>query len=287
MTVRAHGVSVRRPMRSFKASAIQMSAGSDTRANLAAAAELVTKAAAAGASLVALPEVFAWRGPQELEPEIAEPIAGRIGTFASELARRLGIWLVAGSILETADDVAAGDRCYNTTALFSPDGTLAATYRKIHLFDVDVEGRIRVRESKTRLAGDSPCCVDTELGRIGLAICYDLRFPELFRGLATAGAEIVVLPSAFTAPTGKAHWHTLVRARAIENQCYVVAPDQFGASSMGFENYGHSLIVDPWGDVMADAGPGGPCVITAELSAPLLARVRSELPALGHRRIGA
>jgi predicted amidohydrolase len=274
-------------MRSFKASAVQMSAGSDKEANLAAAAELVTNAAASGASLVALPEVFAWRGPQEREPEIAEPLAGRIGTFASELARRLGIWLVAGSILETADNGAAGGRCYNTTALFSPDGALAASYRKIHLFDVDVEGRIQVRESKTRLAGDSPCCVDTELGRIGLAICYDLRFPELFRGLAAAGAEIVVLPSAFTAPTGRAHWHTLVRARAIENQCYVIAPDQFGASSMGFENYGHSLIVDPWGDVMADAGPGGPCVITADLSAALLARVRSELPALGHRRLGA
>ena len=244
-----------------------MSAGSDKEANLAAAAELVTNAAASGASLVALPEVFAWRGPQEREPEIAEPLTGRIGTFASELARRLGIWLVAGSILETADERAAGGRCYNTTALFSPDGTLAASYRKIHLFDVDVEGRIQVRESKTRLAGDSPCCVDTELGRIGLAICYDLRFPELFRGLAAAGAEIVVLPSAFTAPTGRAHWHTLVRARAIENQCYVIAPDQFGASSMGFENYGHSLIVDPWGDVMADAGPGGPCVVTADLSA--------------------
>lgn len=274
-------------MRSFKASAIQMSAGSDKEENLAAAAELVTNAAASGASLVALPEVFAWRGPQEREPEIAEPLAGRIGTFASELARRLGIWLVAGSILETADVGAAGGRCYNTTMLFSPDGTLAASYRKIHLFDVDVEGRIQVRESKTRLAGDSPCCVDTGLGRIGLAICYDLRFPELFRGLAAAGAEIVVLPSAFTAPTGRAHWHTLVRARAIENQCYVIAPDQFGASSMGFENYGHSLIVDPWGDVMADAGSGGPCVVTADLSAALLARVRSELPALGHRRLGA
>lgn len=264
-----------------------MSAGSDTEANLVAAGELVSSAAAAGARLVALPEVFAWRGPQDREPEIAEPLSGRIGTFCSELARRHGIWLVAGSILETADTAAAQGRCYNTTALFSPDGTLAASYRKIHLFDVDVEGRITVRESKTRLAGDAPCCVDTELGRIGLAICYDLRFPELFRGLAAAGAEIVVLPSAFTAPTGRAHWHTLIRARAIENQCYFIAPDQFGASAMGFENYGHSLIVDPWGEVMADAGPGGPCVISAELSAALLARVRSELPALDHRRLGA
>jgi len=262
-----------------------MSAGTDKEANLAMAAELVASAAAGGARLVALPEVFAWRGPQDREPEMAEPLAGRIGTFASGLARRLGIWLVAGSILEADDAAAGGGRCYNTTALFSPDGSLAASYRKIHLFDVDVEGRIQVRESKTRLAGDKPCCVDTEIGRIGIAICYDLRFPELFRGLA--GAEIVVLPSAFTAPTGRAHWHTLVRARAIENQCYFIAPNQFGASAMGFENYGHSLIVDPWGEVMADAGPGGPCVISAELSAPLLARVRSELPALDHRRLSS
>jgi predicted amidohydrolase len=273
-------------MRSFKASAVQMSAGPDKEANLAAAAELVTAAAASGARLVALPEVFAWRGPQDREPEVAEPLAGRIGTFAADLARRLNIWLVAGSILEAEDPAAEANRCYNTTALFSPQGTLAASYRKIHLFDVDVEGSIQVRESKTRLAGDNPCCIDTELGRIGIAICYDLRFPELFRGLATAGAELVVLPSAFTAPTGRAHWHTLVRARAIENQCYFIAPNQFGASAMGFENYGHSLIVDPWGDVMADAGPGGPRVVTAELSAALLSRVRSELPALSHRRLG-
>jgi predicted amidohydrolase len=264
-----------------------MSAGPDKEVNLASAGDLVAAAAGGGARLVALPEVFAWRGPQEREPRVAEPLAGRIGTFASGLARRLGIWLVAGSILETDEEAAAAGRCYNTTALFSPQGTLAASYRKIHLFDVDIEGRIQVRESKTRLAGNSPCCVDTELGRIGIAICYDLRFPELFRGLAAAGAEIVVMPSAFTAPTGRAHWHTLVRARAIENQCYVIAPNQFGASAMGFENYGHSLIVDPWGDVMADAGPGGPRVVSAELSDALLSRVRSELPALSHRRLGA
>jgi len=264
-----------------------MSAGLDKEANLSAAGELVAAAAASGARLVALPEVFAWRGPQEREPEMAEPLTGRIGTFASELARRLGIWLVAGSILEAGDEATEANRCYNTTALFAPEGTLAATYRKIHLFDVDVEGRIQVRESKTRLAGNTPCCVDTELGRIGIAICYDLRFPELFRQLAFAGAEVVVMPSAFTAPTGRAHWHTLVRARAIENQCYLIAPNQFGASAMGFENYGHSLIVDPWGEVLADAGPGGPCVVTAELSDTQLARVRRELPALSHRRLGA
>ena len=264
-----------------------MSAGPDKDANLAAAAALVTEAANAGARLVALPEVFAWRGPQELEAEAAEPLGGRVGSFASELAHRLGIWLVAGSVLERPAAATIGSKCYNTAALYDPRGKLVASYRKIHLFDVDVEGRVSVRESRTRMAGDSLCCVATELGTIGLAICYDLRFPELFRGLVDAGAEIVVMPSAFTAVTGRAHWHALVRARAIESQCFLVAPDQHGASAMGFENYGHSLIVDPWGEVLADAGSRGPSVATAELDGGVLARVRRELPALAHRRLGA
>jgi predicted amidohydrolase len=273
-------------MRSFKASAVQMSAGPDKDANLAAAAALVAEAAGAGAELVALPEVFAWRGPQERETAEAEPLDGRVGAFVSDLARRLGIWLVAGSVLERPATAKPGGKCYNTTALYDPRGKLVASYRKIHLFDIDVEGRVSVRESRTRMAGDAVCCVATDLGNIGLAICYDLRFPELFRGLVDAGAEIIVMPSAFTAPTGRAHWHTLVRARAIESQCFLVAPDQHGASAMGFENYGHSLIVDPWGEVLADAGPGGPSVVTAELDGQLLSRVRRELPSLAHRRLG-
>jgi predicted amidohydrolase len=274
-------------MRSFFASAVQMSAGPDKAVNLSAAAELISQAATEGAKLVALPEVFAWRGPQDREPEMAEPLSGQIGTRISELARQFGIWIVAGSILETpAVSETRPDKCLNTSALFAPDGSRVAEYRKIHLFDVDVQGRIQVRESRTRLAGNAPCVVSTDLGRIGLAICYDLRFPELFRALAVDGVDVIVLPSAFTAPTGKAHWHTLVRARAIENQCFVIAPNQCGSSAMGFDNYGHSLIVDPWGEILADAGPDGPSVITAELLAPTLERVRNELPALRHRRLG-
>jgi predicted amidohydrolase len=272
-------------MRSFLASAVQMSAGPDKETNLSEAAALIAQCAEAGAELVALPEVFAWRGPQDREPEIAEPLSGAIGTRMAELARKLGIWIVAGSILEPSEDGTKTNRCYNTTALFGPRGDMLASYRKIHLFDVDVEGRVAVRESRTRAPGATTCVVDTELGRVGLAICYDLRFPELFRALAAEGAEVVVLPSAFTAPTGRAHWHTLVRARAIENQCFVIAPNQFGASALGFENYGHSLIVDPWGEVLADAGPGGPLAITAKLDATTLTRVRAELPALSHRRM--
>ena len=273
-------------MRSFTASAVQMSAGPEKEANLRQASELVSRAAAAGAQLVALPEVFAWRGPQECEPEIAEPLSGPIGTRIGTLARQLGIWIVAGSVLEPLDTPAKSSKCFNTTGLFSPAGELVASYRKIHLFDVDVDGRVQVRESRTREPGDSLCVADTELGRIALAICYELRFPELFRALAARGAEIIVLPSAFTAPTGRAHWHTLVRARAIENQCFVIAPNQAGASAMGFENYGHSLIVDPWGEVLADAGSATSALATATLQAETLARVRRELPALTHRRLG-
>ena len=173
-------------------------------------------------------------------------------------------------MLERPATAGATGKCYNTTALYGPDGKLVASYRKIHLFDVDVEGRVSVRESRTRMAGDALCCVATDLGIVGLAICYDLRFPELFRGLVDAGAEIIVMPSAFTAPTGRAHWHALVRARAIESQCFVVAPDQHGASAMGFENYGHSLIVDPWGEVLADAGPDGPALASATLDGDAL-----------------
>jgi predicted amidohydrolase len=264
-----------------------MSAGPDKDANLALAAALATEAANAGARLVALPEVFAWRGPQEREIDEAEPLGGRVGTFASDLARRLGVWLVAGSVLERPATAHPGSKCYNTTALYDPRGKLVASYRKIHLFDVDVDGRISVRESRTRMAGDTLCCVATDLGNIGLAICYDLRFPELFRGLVDAGAEIIAMPSAFTAPTGRAHWHPLVRARAIESQCFLVAPDQHGTSAMGFENYGHSLIVDPWGEVLADAGPSGPSVVSADLDGDLLSRVRRELPSLAHRRLGS
>jgi len=188
---------------------------------------------------------------------------------------------VAGSLLERSDT----DRCFNTALLFGPDGGLLARYRKIHLFDVEVDATVRTAESRTRQPGDQTACVETDLGVIGLAVCYDLMFPELFRRLASQGAEVVVVPSAFTAPTGAAHWHTLVRARAIENQCYVVAPDQYGPTTHGFDNYGHSVIVDPWGEVLADAGEGSPRVIHAELDGGWLASVRRRLPSLAHRRL--
>lgn len=270
-------------MLSFPAAAVQMKSGPDKPANVAKATALVGEAAARGAQLVALPEVFAWRGPHDRERLEAEPIPGPTTDAMAALARRLGIHLVAGSILETKTD---GELPYNTTTLFGPDGALVALYRKIHLFDVDLPGRVTVRESALRAPGREIVTARTALGTIGLAVCYDLRFPELFRRLAGAGAEIVVMPSAFTRPTGEAHWEPLLRARAIENQCFVVAPNQHGAAAQGFHDYGNSLVVDPWGVVLARGGDEDDAVVSASLDAGVLERVRRELPSLEHRRLG-
>jgi predicted amidohydrolase len=268
-------------MLSFVAAAVQMKSGPDKAANVAEASARIEEAARAGAQLVALPEVFAWRGPHDRERLEAEPVPGPTTDRMAALARRLGIHLVAGSLLEARPDGLP----YNTTTLFSPDGSLLALYRKIHLFDIDLPGRVTIRESDLRAPGSEVVCVATALGRIGLAVCYDLRFPELFRRLADAGAEIVVMPSAFTRPTGLAHWEPLLRARAIENQCFVIAPNQFGAGSAGFSDYGNSLLVDPWGTVLARGGDDEPGVVSATLDADVLERVRRELPSLAHRRL--
>jgi predicted amidohydrolase len=284
-------------MQSFAAAAVQMKSGPDKAANVAEASARIREAAAAGAQLIALPEVFAWRGPHERERLEAETIPGPTTDRMSALAREVAVHLVAGSILETRTQPAhrASDAPiagvaealpFNTTTLFGPDGSLLALYRKIHLFDVDLPGRVTIRESDSRAPGTEVVSVDTALGRIGLAVCYDLRFPELFRSLADAGSEIVVMPSAFTRPTGQAHWEPLLRARAIENQCFVVAPNQFGAGSQGFSNYGNSLLIDPWGVVLARGADDEASVVSARFDADVLERVRRELPSLTHRRLG-
>jgi predicted amidohydrolase len=269
-------------MQTFRAAAVQMKSGPDKAANLAEAEARIGQAVREGAQLVALPEVFLWRGPHDRERFEAEPVPGPTVDRLGALARRLGIHLVAGSLLEARDDA---DLPFNTTTLLGPDGSLLAVYRKIHLFDVDLPGRVTIRESGLRSAGQETVCVETALGRIGLAVCYDLRFPELFRRLADAGAEVIVMPSAFTRPTGLAHWETLLRARAIENQCFVVAPNQFGAGSAGFSDYGNSLIVDPWGTILARGGDEEAATVAALLDSELLARVRRELPSLAHRKL--
>jgi predicted amidohydrolase len=265
----------------FIAAAVQMLALDDKAANLAAAERWVREAAGLGARLVVLPEVFFWRGNKKLERDFAETIPGPTANQLAGLARELKIFLLGGSILEAIPDSV---KAYNTSLLFDPAGNLLAAYRKIHLFDVDLANGVSLRESETRAHGGDIVAVQTVLGTMGLSVCYDLRFPELYRGLADQGAHLIFVPSAFTAFTGQAHWETLLRARAIENQTYIIAADQFGKSAKSFECHGHSMIVDPWGTILAEL-PDGPGVIMAEIDLDHLAKVRAELPALQHRRI--
>jgi predicted amidohydrolase len=265
----------------YLAAVVQLGSGADRTANLDAAAALVGQAASQGAALVVLPEVVAWRGPRDEEAAHVEAIPGPTADAMAALARTHRLVLCAGSWLERSPEP---DLAYNTTCVFGPDGTLLARYRKIHLFDVAIPERVAVQESATRLAGDEVVTVATPLGTLGLSICYDLRFPELYRRLAHAGAEVLLVPSAFTAPTGEAHWDVLLRARAIENQCYVLAANQTGRSPHGFADYGNSLVVDPWGVVLARAADG-PGIALAEIDRARLSRIRRELPSLANTRL--
>jgi deaminated glutathione amidase len=265
----------------FLAAAIQMLASDDKMANLEEAERWIRQAASAGARLVALPEVFIWRGQKKLERASAESVPGPTTARLAELARALGIHILGGSILE---EIPESHKAYNTSALFGPQGEVIATYRKIHLFDVELDNGLSARESDTRQFGDAVVVAETDLCPMGLTVCYDLRFPELYRAVAWKGAEIVFVPSAFTAYTGKAHWEPLLRARAIENQMYVIAPDQYGKNPKSFETHGHSMIVDPWGNILAEL-PDGPGTAIAEIDLDYLAKVRRELPALTHRKL--
>jgi predicted amidohydrolase len=262
----------------------QLRAGEDAEENLAGANDLIARSADAGADLAALPEVFDYHGPFSGVGPAARPVPGATSEVIASAARTAGIWVLAGSVLERD-----GDDVYNTSLLFDRRGELVARYRKIHLFDVELEGERPIKESNAYTAGHELVTAETEFGRIGLSICYDVRFPELYRGLMARGAEIVFVPAAFTHTTGRAHWHTLVRARAIENQSFVVAPAQWGEwGEPGSERrcYGHSLAVDPWGRVLAEGPEEGDEVVLAELDLGELRRVRDVLPALRHRALG-
>jgi predicted amidohydrolase len=264
------------------AAAVQMSSGSDKQRNLERAERLIRAAAERQANLVVLPEVFNWRGRKPEQPEAAEALDGPSLRRMAQLARELKLFLVAGSITERID----GDsKAFNTSVLIGPDGNRLGFYRKVHLFDIELTGRVSARESDTKVAGSEVACVTTPAAAIGLSVCYDLRFPELYRKLSEHGATVVTIPSAFTYPTGEAHWEVLVRARAIENQVFVIAPGQFGPNVYGFSDYGNSMIVDPWGRVLARASDSGEEVIVASLDFDELARVRRELPCLKHRRL--
>jgi predicted amidohydrolase len=262
----------------LRAAAVQLNSTNDKARNLAAAERLVRAAAADGAELVALPEKWnLLAGGEELSAG-AEALDGPSLSAARGWARALGIHLLAGSVAECGE----GEKAANTSVLIGPDGEDLAVYRKIHMFDVDAGG-VSYRESEHERPGSE--VVTGPVGELiaGLSVCYDLRFPELFRILALRGARVLTVPSAFTAATGRDHWEVLLRARAIENQAFVVAPNQVGTAPPHFDSFGHSVIVDPWGRVLAMA-PDGECFIAADLDLAAQDRVREELPSLANRR---
>jgi predicted amidohydrolase len=273
-------------MSALTVAAVQLTSTEDVGSNLDRAAALVRRAASAGAQLIGLPENFAYLGSdRDHRLSLAEPLkpdaSGPILTAMQALARETGAWLLLGGFPEQAS---GEGRICNTSILLRGDGSIAATYRKIHLFDVDVPGGMSFRESETVEAGESPQVADTPWGKLGLTICYDLRFPELYRVLAARGARIVSVPSAFTMETGKDHWNVLLRARAIENQVYLFAPAQFGHHGGKRRSWGHAMVIDPWGAVLAECGDHEGFAL-ASLDFEYQDKVRRNLPALTHRRI--
>ena len=263
--------------------AVQLNSTPDLEGNVARARARVAEAAGQGAQLVALPEHFAYLGPEAGISQVAQPYTGPLVSGFRELAESLRIFLLLGSFPELADP---GASPYNTSLLLGPRGQVLARYRKMHLFDVDLPGRPPYRESRFTQPGTEVVVAPLPGTPFtaGLSVCYDLLFPELFRALMARGADLFLLPAAFTAATGPDHWEILVRARAIENQAYVVAPAQFGRHAPGRQSYGRSLIVDPWGLVLAQA-PDGEGVIYARLDFERLQRLRRELPCLTHCRL--
>lgn len=273
--------------------AIQTTAGPDRDGNLEAATGLVRRAAEAGAELIVLPEYFSVAGSPRVLRAHAEALDGPTVTWAAAESRRAGVHLVAGSVPERRADAGPDDRLSNTSCLLGPDGSVEAVYRKIHLFDVDLDG-VGSSESATFAPGGA--IVTSRLDRpgrsatdppavVGLSLCYDLRFPELYRIMTLRGATIITVPSAFTAVTGPPHWELLLRARAVENQTFVIAAGQVGDLPPGMPTcHGHSMIVDPWGTVVAERSESSPGVVLADLDLRAQRRIRTELPVLAHRR---
>jgi len=268
------------------AAVVQLSSQSDVAENLARAEHWIAEAARAGARLVALPENFAFMGEEDDKRRIAEVLAppfGPIVTSIAGAARAAGVFVVAGGMPEKSEHAA---RPYNTSVLFGPDGAILARYRKLHLFDVDLADGTKLEESRATMHGDPTDLPVMDAGglSLGMTVCYDVRFPELYRTLEARGARVVTVPAAFTVMTGKDHWHVLLRARAIENQLFVLAPAQTGKHPKGRQTYGKSLIVDPWGDVLAQVGEGEGFAI-ARLDPAHQDRVRTSLPSLRHKRL--
>ena len=264
----------------INAAVVQMTSTTDRQRNLDMALELVDRAAGMGAEVVALPENWLYmRGQGDPTPE-GVSLEGPELSALRDLARSRGIHLLAGTVPEK---IQGDKKIYNTSVLFGPNGGLLAKYRKIHLFDVDLRDGESHNESQSVKPGNKAVAVETKLFKAGLSVCYDLRFPELYRRMALQGANLFFIPAAFTERTGRDHWITLLRARAIENLCYVLAPAQYGQNSNGRRTFGRSAIIDPWGTVLAKA-PDMETVAMAELDLDYQARVRSDLPCLDHTR---
>ena len=269
----------------MKIAAVQMVSAPDWASNRDAAARLIGRAAAAGAGLVLLPEYFCTLGRRDtdklaLAERAGDAVAGPIQAFLADSAREHGVWLVGGTLPIRTQ---AEDQALNRCCVFAPDGSAAAHYDKIHLFAYD-NGRENYDEGRTLLAGSEPVALQVGPLRVGLSICYDLRFPELYRGLMSPACDVLCVPAAFTYTTGQAHWELLLRARAVENQCYVLAPAQGGLHENGRRTWGHSLLVDPWG-VVLDCRDEGAGLVSGVIDAERLAEVRRQIPALAHRRL--
>lgn len=263
-----------------------MNSGPDLSANLALAGRLLEEAAQRDCVLAVLPENFALMPERGRDKArfAEQPGEGPIQAFLAQAAERNRIWIVAGS-MPLVSPAIAEERVYGACPVYGANGDMQAIYRKIHLFDVDlVEKQESYRESRSMYPGDDVVTVDSPCGRIGLTICYDLRFPEMYRRLVDEGATVFTVPAAFTKTTGEAHWHTLLRARAIENLAYVIAPGQYGQHPDNRSTFGHSLICDPWGRILAEQAEGN-CVVLANIDPALPARLRSEFPALNNRRL--
>jgi predicted amidohydrolase len=267
----------------LRVGAVQLRSTDDLQANLARCVELTAQAAAEGAQLVVLPECFSFLGRHEGDKlAIAESVDGKgpVMTTLCELATRHGVWMIGGGTPE----LVRGDdkRTYNTAVAIDPRGEIVARYRKIHLFDVDIPGGAVLRESDSTAPGDELVVVDIAGAPVGVSICYDVRFPELYRQLVKdMGAEVLLVPAAFTAHTGAAHWHLLMRARAVEDQAWVVAPAQWGGHTEKRESYGHTLIVDPWGTIVGERAEGDG-VVTATLDGATVDKRRTQMPCLTH-----
>ncbi len=268
----------------LRVAAVQLQSQDDVAHNLAECARQVLAARREGAQLVVLPENFAYFGPEEGKRSVAERLAdpnGAVQRALSEMARGSELFLVAGGFPEASADAA---RPFNTALVHGPDGALVASYRKLHLFDVALQDGTTLAESSSTTPGDALVTFDIGPFRVGLSICYDLRFPELYRGLVARGANVLLVPAAFTVHTGKDHWHPLLQARAIESQCYVVAAAQWGKHPRGRTTYGHSLVADPWGTIVAEASDRVG-LTSATLDLGYLKRVRAAVPCLDHRRL--